>query len=109
MVNVPDEGVESPGQASPVQGWDENKSIDDFLLNLLPAPKWDPTAAESRPDPNFTVAFMIDVCGLKIRWTDSLHEHLKFDRLERRLAVFSHKRYLSALQQHSGYVGKEKL
>lgn len=97
LVNIPDEGNRNAVGHSPIVEWKEEEKLDEFLKSLFPAPEWVPTPEESRHDANFTAAFMVDVCGLKIRWTDSLQEHLRFNHRRRKLAVFSHKKYMQAL------------
>lgn len=45
----------------------------------------------SRIDAAITAAYLVNVCGMRIRWTDTLSDHLKYDRTGQILAVYKHK------------------
>jgi len=49
---------------------------------------------KSRIDPAITAAYLVNVCGMKIRWTNILSDHLRFNRKSQILAVYKHKIYL---------------
>lgn len=82
--------------ATPVE-WDDRTTLQDFLRSLFPSSRWQITAQSSRLGPYFTVSFMRRVCGLKIEWTTSLHDHLRLDRQRRALKIFPYKSYLQAM------------
>lgn len=46
---------------------------------------------KSRIDPAFTAADLVYVCGMGIRWTNNLSDHLIFDRKGRTVSVYKHK------------------
>ncbi|KAH9208022.1 hypothetical protein DL95DRAFT_270646, partial [Leptodontidium sp. 2 PMI_412] len=52
-----------------------------------------------RLDPSFTVVNMIKICGLQVRWTESLEDHLRLDRRAKVLSIFSQKDFLSGHMQ----------
>lgn len=41
--------------------------------------KFIPTAREARLDPGFTAINLVDICGMRIAWTDNLIDHLYYD------------------------------
>ncbi len=82
---------------SPIENWKEGTLHTTLDSHFLKTPKWKLKVEEGRYDPRFTAAFMVDVCGLKIRWTDNLQEHLEFDRRRFTLAIFRQKACLHAL------------
>ena len=89
--------------------WDDESSLRAFLLSLFPRSRWNVTAQSSRLGPHFTAAFMVRVCGLRIEWTTSLHDHLRLDRLRKALKVFSYKCHLQAsINSHRNSSDKER-
>lgn len=97
MVNVQEprfEGIRH--QASCVE-WDDETSLREFFRELFPQSRWTVTARSSRLGPHFTAAFMHRVCGLKIEWTTSLHDHLRLDRQRKALKIFPYKCHLQAM------------
>ncbi|KAF2685154.1 hypothetical protein K458DRAFT_388045 [Lentithecium fluviatile CBS 122367] len=48
-------------------------------------------ATSSKIDPALTAAYLASTCGLRLRWTDSLSEHLRFNPRRQTLAVYRHK------------------
>ena len=83
-------------EATAVQ-WDDESTLRSFLASLFPISRWPITAQSSRLGPHFTVAFMTNVCGLKVDWATSLHDHLQLDRNRNALKVFPYKCHLQAL------------
>ena len=83
-------------EANSVQ-WNDCSSLREFLQSLFPPAKWQVTAQSSCLGPHFTAAFMQDVCGLKIEWTTSLHDHLFLDRRRKAIRIFPYKCHLQAL------------
>jgi hypothetical protein len=77
--------------------WDDDTTLRTFLSGLFPHSRWQITAQSSRLGPHFTAAFMQRVCGLKIEWTTSLHDHLRLDRRRKALKIFPYKCHLQAL------------
>ena len=84
-------------QGRPRVEWPDNRTLSEFLKTQFPDPRWELDAREGRTDPKFTAAFMKDVCGMEIDWTNSLEDHLRIDRETLKLWIFSNKRYLQAL------------
>ncbi|KAL8823053.1 MAG: hypothetical protein Q9191_006223 [Dirinaria sp. TL-2023a] len=83
-------------EATSIQ-WDDESALRAFLASLFPLSRWPVTAQSSRLGPHFTAVFMQSVCGLKIEWTTSLHDHLRLDRRRKALKIFPYKSYLQAL------------
>ena len=83
-------------EATSVQ-WDDESTLIAFLDSLFPCPLWAANSLTSRLDPHFTAAFMQRICGLKIEWSTSLHDHLRLDRMRKALKVFPYKCHLEAL------------
>jgi hypothetical protein len=73
--------------------WDDYSTFQDFLHGLFPLSHWNLKAKASRLHPQFTAAYMVRVCGLKLAWTDSLEDHLRLDRYkdQNQLRVYRHK------------------
>ncbi|PVH93712.1 hypothetical protein DM02DRAFT_732939 [Periconia macrospinosa] len=42
-------------------------------------------------DPTLTAAYLVNSCGMTIRWTDSISDHLRFDTTHHTLSVYRHK------------------
>jgi hypothetical protein len=105
MVNVKEAKYQRNTERPPQQ-WNDQITLRDFFANLFPSSKVQLKARKSRLSPFFTVAFMVDVCGLKVDWTNSLEDHLFLDRQTMTLWIFPHKRvltaYLSELDGSSG-------
>ncbi|EXJ69220.1 uncharacterized protein A1O5_07256 [Cladophialophora psammophila CBS 110553] len=80
--------------------WDEDVVLADFLAGLFPVEDWELGAKERRLDPYFTAANMVQFCQLKVDWTNSLEDHLRLERREKKekvLWVYPHKQTLQAL------------
>jgi hypothetical protein len=50
---------------------------------------------------------MVRICGLKIEWTTSLHDHLRLDRRRKALQVFPYKCCLQALLSEKSNSGSQ--
>ena len=79
--------------------WDDDRMVREFLQSPFPSAKWKVTAQSSRSGPHFTAAFMQDVCGLRIEWTASLHDHLRLEKKAKPLRVFPFKCHLQAFDR----------
>jgi hypothetical protein len=42
-------------------------------------------------DPALTAAYLVNTCGMRLRWTDDLASHLSYDSKRRMLTVYRHK------------------
>ncbi|KAK5558871.1 hypothetical protein LTR46_003060 [Exophiala xenobiotica] len=106
MVNVrePDAALHAP-QTYLLQ-WSSQQTLQDFVADAFPTSKWRVEARESRLHPSFTAAFMVNICGLKLEWTDCLADHLRLDRRHHALRVYSYK---SLLQVHLNSHGDDAL
>lgn len=95
-------------EATSIQ-WDDESTLRAFFTSLFPLSRWAVTAQSSRLGPHFTAVFMQSVCGLKIEWTTSLHDHLRLDRRRKALKIFPYKCHLQALMdsQHDDNVKEQ--
>jgi hypothetical protein len=85
--------------------WPDEQKLQSFLSACFPSPKWPLEVRESRPDPHFTVPFMVSVCSLRLRWTDSLEDHLRLDRGTNELWLFPHKQFIQGLLKNTEFAG----
>jgi hypothetical protein len=100
MLNVRDPRLKLQTPQTPIVSWGETLSFKDFMEQTFPRSTWQVGVKDSRLHPSFTAAFMVEVCGLQLEWTDCLADHLRLDRREKALRVYSYKDYLqSALEK----------
>ena len=97
MINVQEPEFEGLRYEATSIQWNNEQTLEVFIQSLFPHARWHATAQSSRIGPHFTVAFMQRVCGLRIEWTTSLHDHLRLDLQRKSLKVFPYKCYLQAL------------
>lgn len=85
MLDVRDVGFDAcqPSREPHTLEWEDEESLDDLIFSAFPRSDTELSLKESRLEPSFTAHYMVDICGLHIRWSKSLHNH----RLERRSKV----------------------
>ncbi|KAF2023646.1 hypothetical protein EK21DRAFT_80376, partial [Setomelanomma holmii] len=72
--------------------WDANISLDTLLRPyFISYERLDTPTSHIKIDPAFTVAYLVNTCGLRLRWTDNIAEHLKLDLGRVSLTVYRHK------------------
>lgn len=72
--------------------WAPDLSLENLVRNqFVKSPGAKETRTRAKIDPTLTAAYLVNTCGIKLRWTDSLSDHLQFDPAQRRLAVYRHK------------------
>jgi hypothetical protein len=72
--------------------WSPDVSLNALVLSQFPkSGVGTARTAKSRIDPAMTATYLASTCGLRLRWTDSLSEHLQFDATRQILAVYRHK------------------
>ncbi|MCJ1383216.1 hypothetical protein MMC17_006329 [Xylographa soralifera] len=91
MINVREACFKLQTLKSPSLQWDEVSTLEDFISRQFPVSKRQIFSRDGRLDPNFTVANMIRICGLKLEWTQSLEDHLRLNRRTKALRVFPYK------------------
>jgi hypothetical protein len=102
MMNVRDARSSLHAPQTPVLGWEDQQTVQDLVTSAFPTSRWNIEAKDSRLHPSFTATFMVNICGLKLEWTDCLADHLRLDRRVNALRVFSYKEVLQAhLQMHN--------
>ncbi|KAL8653592.1 MAG: hypothetical protein Q9226_003786 [Calogaya cf. arnoldii] len=110
MVNTQEPMFEGLRHEANFVEWDDESTLRDYFQSLFPCARWQVTAQSSRLGPHFTAAFMRDVCGLKVEWTTSLHDHLRLDRRRKALRIFPYKCHLQALiDSHQSMIDREQL
>jgi hypothetical protein len=90
-LNVREEAFRLQSPQTPALEWDDTSTLQDFLSSFFPVAQWHFQAREGRLHPYFTVANMIQICRLKLEWTDSLEDHLRLDRRQKVLRVYPYK------------------
>jgi hypothetical protein len=87
--------------------WAPEVPLRQVLGGAFPKSRWKLNANESRLHPQFTAAFMVKVCSLKIDWTDNLADHLCLDRQNNTLLVFPYKACLAAILSNTDWKARE--
>ena len=59
--------------------WGPTDTLVDVARQRFQTSKFSPTAREARLDPGFTAKNLIDICGMRVAWTDNLIDHLYYD------------------------------
>ena len=96
MLNVRESQYYSLRHPTPCLQWEDKKSLQTCMLDWFPRSRWKLNSRESRIDPYFTAANMVEICGLQIYWTTSLQEHLRLDRRQKTLQIFPYRDVLQA-------------
>lgn len=97
MLNVQDIGLNTiihPLWGPDNLAWDDPESLIDLITSAFPRSEIELNFRESRLDPGFTAQYLVDICGLDIRWTKSLHNHLRLDRRSKVLLIFPYTDFL---------------
>src|SRR5947207_8348470 len=71
--------------------WDDDVSLDQLVQAQFTPSQYSPKGRNAHIDPAFTAAYLKNICGVKIHWTDNLADHLRFDRERRVVDVYQHK------------------
>lgn len=102
MINFRCSSVGGYGGDSSSIEWEEGVPLASKLSDLFPRSTTDLSLNQRHLSAQFTVACMVEVSGLKVRWTSSLVEHLRLDCDQKTLWIFPHQLYL---QQHAKSTG----
>jgi hypothetical protein len=97
MLNVRDPRLKLQSPQTPIVSWGETLPFKNFIEQTFPRSKWQIGVKDSRLHPSFTAAFMVEVYGLQLEWTDCLADHLRLDRREKTLRVYSYKDCLQSV------------
>ena len=76
--------------STPIE-WDSKVSLKNAIEKWFPVSSDIPNAAGSPIDPDFTALNLMRLCRIRIEWTDSLMNHLKYDSCLSTLYIYSHK------------------
>lgn len=97
MINFQEKEYQGLRPLTPCISWGEGTTLRAFLESLFPRSRWKITAKVSRLHPYFTAANMARICGLEIKYTTSLQDHLHLDRRRKTLQIFPYKCCLQAM------------
>ncbi|KUI68104.1 hypothetical protein VM1G_03662 [Cytospora mali] len=94
MTNIRDNalGGDEPKKSS--AQWDDTETLQDLIHRLFPTSDTKLTVREARLGPTFNAAYLFDICGLELDWTDNLQDHLLLDRQTRTLHIFTDQGFL---------------
>jgi hypothetical protein len=76
--------------------WNDKTTIHEFIQNQFPGPSFS-LARDGRTDildARFTAINLYSYCGISIKWTCNLVDHLKFDREMKKVTIFTLKQCL---------------
>ena len=83
--------------ASPLD-WARNESLDDLVKaafgdeEVERRPKFNSWPPElPHLGPGFTAANLVNICGVRLNWSDSLADHMSYNRKKRILTIYRHK------------------
>ena len=75
--------------------WAHELSLESLIQSHYPKPQTDQNlSTRSKVDGRFTAAYLVDVCGMSLYWTNYLTDHLRIDPKQRVLTVYKHKSFL---------------
>ena len=94
MLNVRDSRSRLQAPQTPLITWTDHASFENFITQSFPRSRWQIDPKDSLLHPSFTAAFMVEVCGLRLEWTESLADHLRLDRRNNILRVYTDKDFL---------------
>jgi hypothetical protein len=94
MVNVREPRLKLLAPQTEPISWQCSATLRSLLAQTFPRSRWQLEVKDSRLHPSFTAAFMTDICGLQLEWTDCLADHLRLDRREKALRIYSYKSVL---------------
>jgi hypothetical protein len=90
-------------ESSPID-WDLDISLEQLLKNQIVSPSMTPRQEDpSRFDAGFTVAYLVNTCGMRLQWSDDIASHLNFDQRRLVLTVYRHKACLISHLESSQY------
>ncbi|KAK0611960.1 hypothetical protein B0T14DRAFT_339016 [Immersiella caudata] len=94
LLNVRDSQLSVLLPEQPPLLWEDSCSLETFIEAHFRRSTTKLGYRESRLDPSFTVANMVRVCDLRVRWTESIDDHLRLDQRRRVLSIFPMKGFL---------------
>jgi len=74
--------------------WDESSSLSSMIMKQFSRSS-ELAQGQHRLNVGFTAAYMVRVCGLDLRWTESLEDHLKLELQGKTLWIFPFKDFLN--------------
>lgn len=100
MLNFQESDYETLRHEATCVQWDEHSTLCRRIDNLFPRARWNVSSTASRLGSHFTAVFLTRVCGVRLEWTTSIHDHLRLDRDKRGkviLRVFPYKHVIDLL------------
>ena len=105
MLNIRDVRMKLQTPQTPVIQWNDGTTLEALVTRQFPLASWSVSSREGRLRPEFTAAWMVRICDLKISWTTCLADHLRLDPSSRVLKVFPYKQslldHLEGLKKHN--------
>lgn len=81
--------------------WKDNDSLSKIINDVFPNSSYQPTRREAHIDARFDLLNLRKFCGVKVRWTDNLMDHLSYSECDDVLYIFPHKVFLLEHMAHS--------
>jgi hypothetical protein len=76
--------------------WNEDLSLEQLIRSSFgKRVRLQPQSDTSKFDPTFTAAYLVNTCGMRLRWTNDINSHLSFDLNRMLLTVYRHKACLA--------------
>jgi hypothetical protein len=84
--------------------WNSEKSLDKVIADRFCASP-SPEKERLRVEQSFTAAFLVNTCGVRLRWSNNLADHLSFDAgvltvYQHKICLIRHARYTSPIIPH---------
>lgn len=103
MVNARDQALHiHDAQKTPVQ-WSDSESLEGFVTAQFPRTHNQLSRKEALMGTSFTAAYLVDVCGLQLHWTNNLQDHLLLDRRLSILRIFPSQQILASHRDSQEY------
>ncbi|KAF1993485.1 hypothetical protein P154DRAFT_450111 [Amniculicola lignicola CBS 123094] len=71
--------------------WPKDMSLIDLMESRWRQGAGQGSKATAKVDVRFTAAYLVNICGMNLNWTDSLTDHLRRDPQRRTLTIYRHK------------------
>lgn len=84
--------------------WPDDMTLDQLLSGQFRSYSQISVQREpARLDPAFTAAYLVNICNVRLHWTDDMAAHLRFDPTRKVLTIYRHKACLIAhLEKREG-------
>lgn len=93
-INSPSLAVGSTSRLEIPMTWRCDLSIKDLVQSRWNDPRGRKSTSETQIDDAFTAAYLVNVCGMSLQWTEYLSDHLTIDPQRKVLTLYKYKVYL---------------